>query len=376
WGGVNGFLPPLDEIRTHFKPKTAPTRTYDQYLLREVVWPSVKDSIMIHDSVYTGCLDSIPFPPYGDLGPKRHVGQNEIAVIDKAKVLETDGDKLDSVNKFFVFGMNKSGTTFLQSLFDSHPEANCPSEHSFRSVKKSVDQVADQYQKVLENFDKNTARQGVMFDSEKLKQKLYWSWVEDIFSQHITDDVKFVGINDNTLDEHLGQHANKFPDAKFVNIIRDPRDLVHSIYYHRKRVEANFDDLGIDMDRMADSVAQSWVKKIRSVQAFNKSHPGRVEIVRYEDLIHPERRVTNLRRVFQFIGLSASVPQVEEIFSHNELDDKRTREVATMDKSDKGFYRKNKTNWKDELTSGQVEKVEAHCAELMKLLNTVIDGHP
>lgn len=80
WGGVAGVLPLLKDLREHFKPATAPTRTYDQHLLRESVWPIVRQSALIHDSVYTGCLGSVPFPDFGALPPKNHIGQNEAAV--------------------------------------------------------------------------------------------------------------------------------------------------------------------------------------------------------------------------------------------------------------------------------------------------------
>jgi len=80
WGGANGILPSLAELLKAFHPTIAPTSTYDQLLLRECVWPTVRQSVMIHDSVYTGCLGSKGFPPFGDLPPGRHIGQNEAAM--------------------------------------------------------------------------------------------------------------------------------------------------------------------------------------------------------------------------------------------------------------------------------------------------------
>jgi|GEM_PF-911431 len=110
WGGTGGVLPPVGEMRKVFRPTIAPTRTFDQMLLREVVWPTVRNSVLIHDSVYTGCLGSVPFPPFGGLPPNRHVGQNEAAVGSPSRLGVLGGDRVLALSPFVLTG--------------SHPAAN------------------------------------------------------------------------------------------------------------------------------------------------------------------------------------------------------------------------------------------------------------
>jgi hypothetical protein len=76
WGGVGGILPPPAKLWEQFKPWRAETDHIDQDLLTVTVWPTLKQSCLIHDSVFTGCLGSVPFPPYGELPAGHHVGQN------------------------------------------------------------------------------------------------------------------------------------------------------------------------------------------------------------------------------------------------------------------------------------------------------------
>ncbi len=78
WGGVGGIFPELNDLLKLFKPKVRPTSTYDQLFLRIVVWPTIKQSLLAHDSVFTA-LGSKPFPPYGGLPDTSHIGCNEHA---------------------------------------------------------------------------------------------------------------------------------------------------------------------------------------------------------------------------------------------------------------------------------------------------------
>ncbi len=84
WGGVAGVLPPMNKLLAQFNTAQTPTRTYDQVFLREVVWPTVRQNVLIHDSVHS-VLGSEDFPPYGQLPPGRHVGQDEWTVQKSAR---------------------------------------------------------------------------------------------------------------------------------------------------------------------------------------------------------------------------------------------------------------------------------------------------
>lgn len=76
WGGVANILPDLKKLRHAYRSSKMQGRTADQRFLSDMVWPTVSQSCVIHDSVFTGCLGSVPFPPYGDLLPGHHIGQN------------------------------------------------------------------------------------------------------------------------------------------------------------------------------------------------------------------------------------------------------------------------------------------------------------
>jgi len=76
WGGVGGILPDVDTLFAKRQGWRTEGDHIDQDLLSETVWPSIRGRCLIHDSVFTGCLGSVAFPPFGDLPTGHHIGQN------------------------------------------------------------------------------------------------------------------------------------------------------------------------------------------------------------------------------------------------------------------------------------------------------------
>ncbi len=76
WGGVGNILPNLPTLLQAYTAWRIETDHVDQDVLAESVWATVRDSILIHDSIFAPCLGSVPFPPFGQLPPGFHIGQN------------------------------------------------------------------------------------------------------------------------------------------------------------------------------------------------------------------------------------------------------------------------------------------------------------
>ena len=84
WGGVGNILPSPTELFRLRAGWRVETDHIDQDLLAETVWPTIRRTLLTHDSVYSGVLGAVPFPPYGHLPAGHHVGQNAFAHFDKA----------------------------------------------------------------------------------------------------------------------------------------------------------------------------------------------------------------------------------------------------------------------------------------------------
>jgi hypothetical protein len=77
WGGIAGVLPSVGNLLASYKSKHLETPNWDQWFLRDCVWPLIRDHALIHDR-YFASRNAVPFP--GDMPPgNTHVGQDEFA---------------------------------------------------------------------------------------------------------------------------------------------------------------------------------------------------------------------------------------------------------------------------------------------------------
>jgi hypothetical protein len=75
WGGVAGVFPEMKAHLDRFIGNKPLSTNWDQYFLRDQVWPAVRDRIMVHDRCYPAHRARrfpTPTPP-----GREHVGQNE-----------------------------------------------------------------------------------------------------------------------------------------------------------------------------------------------------------------------------------------------------------------------------------------------------------
>lgn len=78
WGGTGGVLPSIAPMIEAYRAKEIETPNWDQWFLRDRIWPSIREASLVHDRLFV-TEGSRPFPgilPAGNL----HVGQNEFAV--------------------------------------------------------------------------------------------------------------------------------------------------------------------------------------------------------------------------------------------------------------------------------------------------------
>lgn len=78
WGGCTGVIPSIrDEIIDFLAHGTYKSAFVDQHFLRYRIWPTVRQSVLIHDSQFS-FFNSLPFPLVegGSTDPRDHVGAN------------------------------------------------------------------------------------------------------------------------------------------------------------------------------------------------------------------------------------------------------------------------------------------------------------
>lgn len=92
--------------------------------------------------------------------------------------------------------------------------------------------------------------------------------------------------------------AAAFPAARFVHLVRDGVDAVHSMMAK---------DAETDMARLA----RRWLEPVAAARAFARAHPGACLEVRYEELVREPETV--LKRVADFCGLPCDLSRAHNL---------------------------------------------------------------
>jgi Sulfotransferase family len=197
----------------------------------------------------------------------------------------------------FIVGVARSGTTLLRLMLDAHPEMAIPPEtHFIPKVIKACDRADDPHEAVFELLTAHRRWPDYGLDANQLRERL-----DRIAPLSAGDALRaFYGLyaekqgkprwgdKSPSYVRRMRRVASALPEAHFVHLVRDGRDVALS------QVEVDFGP-----DQIADA-ARDWVEGIEKAhrQARRLRHYTEV---RYEDLVtDPERP---LRSVCEFVRL-------------------------------------------------------------------------
>ena len=272
----------------------------------------------------------------------------------------SESDKDRGPELVFLVGMPRSGTKLLRDLLNRHPEiAIFPNEsHFFPSFVRDGSKYGDLSRResfgklyadlAQTRFVRRIRAAGIEIDADQWFARLRGSEPGHVLDALFECYAELAGtriVGDKT-PEYVTQVpllSRLFPQAKFVHIIRDPRDYVISM---RKA-------WGKSLPR----AVQRWKDGIRKFQRDARVCRTAFVEVRYEDLISDPRAV--LTGVCTFLG----VPFRDEMLTlERPSENLGDTQGATVIVSD------NFGKWRRELGAAEVRRVESIAGELMREL--------
>jgi len=197
----------------------------------------------------------------------------------------------------FVVGMNRSGTTLLRMMLDAHPELAIPPETHFvpdvikacrrsgatpeaaLAAMKSHREWGDFGFSDEEMLERLRARE--RFDAGEALRAFYEAYAERERKPRWGEKTpRYVG--------RMPHIESALPEARFIHVIRDGRDVALSVLDRTVR------------DLTAPDIAERWKRKIEKARAAAPKLRHYIEI-RYEDLILDTE--PTLRRISESIDL-------------------------------------------------------------------------
>ncbi len=289
-----------------------------------------------------------------------------------SQAIESLGRSIDGTAQrerplFFAFGIPKSGTTFLQQIINAHPQVSCPSEHQFTTLLTYIPKMMDSYNRILGEIDQKTARQGTApFVHEDVQALCRHAIYLAIRRAAEEKNARWMGANDNAIVDNLPLFLQMFPEARYLCIVRDPRDSILSSWHHNLRVEKAFLERAVSLENWADSRSVAWQSSMKQIRDSreNPSLAGRLEFVRYEDQV--AEPLSEIARVFKFLGVpadEAEIARVAEATSFRRVTGSKESEADSKNP----FFRKGKAgSWKDELPEHCVQSIVNNAQDMMK----------
>jgi len=207
---------------------------------------------------------------------------------------------------FFVMGVPKSGTTWVQQLLNGHPQIRCSGEDNLNQLRISVEEVVNRYNYYMECTNRGIGTESYgTFDREKLKHLFLTAMGLLLCDGETNNSVKLIGSKTPVVIKNCELYGQLLPQAKFVHVVRDGRDVMVSLWFNNMRVDKK-GTMGRwkNFCQCVESGVREWVHDIRNAREFGKKYPDRYHEVRYEELNRNLKM--HFCHVLEFLGVTAS----------------------------------------------------------------------
>lgn len=289
----------------------------------------------------------------------------------------------------FICGHRRSGTTLFVSLLENHPELLVyPTDSGFFyafypiyenasyskhdkieqmvncCIRNLNDTLVDSFPKnVLNNINFSIKKFTYEFrklseNTQCMSKELLISLILAYKNQYAYPKNPLRWVEKTTSSEIYASEASKwFPQAKFIHVLRDPRDNWASLKSGWEvRFKYQNDTIGRLMHSMIERGKFGFELAVRNQKRFGKK---KYKIIRYEDLVGNTKSV--MEDVCRFLDISFSrkvlTPTIcGKVWKGNNYSKKNFKGPSSY----------NVSRWKERITEQEAKLLEYHFEDFMK----------
>lgn len=245
------------------------------------------------------------------------------------------------IQPIFLVGAERSGTTMLRLMLDHHPQIAWCSEFEY-----AVDLIEIGEWPNLDEYHEWLASERIFIESGfKVDLSLTYPQLVNSFlvQKRDRDHKSIIGA---TIHRHFDKVLFVWPDARFIHIIRDGRDVARSC-------------IGMGWAGNLWTGVKRWIDAERLWENFSRRVPAERKIeITYETLI--SEPVEILTSLCNFIG----VPYNEEMLSYHKY--------TTYDYPDPRFAQQ----WQYKLSDLEIQLVESQIVNMLEERDYELSGLP
>lgn len=291
----------------------------------------------------------------------------------------------DTYPPLFIIGNPRSGTSLFRLLLTCHPSIIIPPESSFMiwwydkyGDWRKEDVASSRLDEFLVDLlgskkiefwklDKAVLTKHILRETPanyaELMDTIYWAYV-----RREKESTLFWGDKNNYYLGHVDSLLKLYPNAKFIHIIRDGRDVATS-YMGLNKVK-HTSKYAPRLPNEIKEIANDWNDNIKKINAsFQKLPTAQRLEVKYESLAN--NPVTFLKEVCTFLDIPYSAEMLnfyeknqQKRLEPEEFNSWKKRNLKTIDTSAVGKF-------KTQLSKEEISSFEEVAYEALKLYNYI-----
>ncbi|MEQ9257808.1 MAG: sulfotransferase [Roseovarius sp.] len=288
----------------------------------------------------------------------------------------------------FITGSHKSGTSWLARMVGAHPRIAIPEQEMWllghnNGLSECVERSVAEWFKLPTVKSQFPTKKDMNIATKKIMRGALRGAIDASVS-----GLKGIEVLGDKTPAFYAENAKRlkwlYPDAHYVQIVRDPRDVVVSHHFHayrlkewkffhdtekaqqvQSRIEAG-ESVGHELldEGALQRNLRNWMRvQQRGIDAENL-FPGRYYMLRYEDLLVDA--APHLQTIFSLTGVPLEAPQIEEIVGRFSFEN-MTRGRSAGEEDASSFFRKGVSgDWNNYFTAEQNAYVWEKAGELMR----------
>lgn len=263
------------------------------------------------------------------------------------------------MERFFILGNPRSGTTLFRLMLNKHSNMVVPPEAGFLVwlshdyANHHFDNNYSDFLKALKNTTKidswNLDYNDLELFLENLNPDNYTKVIDVIYKYYVqkvlNKNKNIIGDKNNYYIRHVDDIVGLYPNAKFIHIIRDGRSVAASYQgLMKKKMKSKY---APNLPSKIEDIAYEWMDNILAVEkSFKYLDDKQTLTVRFEDLVNKPEMI--LMKVCNFLNV--------------EYEDKMLKYYDTS--YDEGLEPKEFLEWKSK-NLNPIDKAEANKFELL-----------
>ena len=269
------------------------------------------------------------------------------------------GDYVSKETPIIIGGCGRSGTTLMRVILDSHSQIACGPESNVFPSPNRLNPGSPGAEKLAKKFDLSSSEMRRLLESSATRAE----FAERFFAAYRDQAGKPLWADKTPRNVQVMPYIlEHFPEARFVHVIRDGRDVVCSLRTHPRHRVIDGQIVKLDTWNPIEDCVARWVKDVGDGLAY-RGDPRYYEL-KYEDLVTDTEGT--LRGLFEFLQLDwePAVMSFHEVQSSS----RDPVKFAQNPEATKPLQSSSIGRWKKDLTGDDLDYVLREAGLLLRTL--------